>query len=426
MDHGSVRTTKLLSSTVDRDTPCGQPDLSGGSAKGICRSKLRQIPGLARFVACLFAGVALGGCSALPSIQIESKKIDYKSAGKLPPLEVPPDLTRPSTDDRFVVPDINPKGTATYSEYSRDRSGQRVASAQSSAILPTPENVRVERDGNQRWLVIRGTPEQIWPTVKEFWQETGFIVNLEIPEAGIMETDWAENRAKIPDIGLVRGFLGRVLDQAYSTSERDKFRTRLERGIEPGTTEIYLSHRGMEEVYTAASGDTKDTRWQPRPPDPDLEAEMLRRLMVRFGVQDERAKQQIASSERPTPRATLLKGPDGGTLTLNEQFDRAWRRVGLALDRVGFTVEDRDRSKGLYYVRYIDPQIDVQSKQEKGGWLSRLKFWGSTEKPKTEQYRIVVKDGDPGAVVNVLNKDGARENSETASRILALLYDQLR
>jgi outer membrane protein assembly factor BamC len=182
----------------------------------------------------------------------------------------------------------------------------------------------------------------------------------------------------------------------------------------------------MEEVYTSSSGDNKDTRWQPRPPDPNLEAEMLRRLMVRFGVQEERAKAQLASGETAAPRATLLKGPDGGTLALNEQFDRAWRRVGLALDRVGFTVEDRDRSKGLYYVRYIDPQIDVQSKQEKGGWLSKLKFWGGSEKPKTEQFRILVKNGEPGALVNVLNKDGAQENSESAAKILSLLYEQLK
>ncbi len=377
----------------------------------------------ARYALCLLLGIALGACSGLPRIEIESKKIDYKSAGKLPPLEVPPDLTRPSADDRYSVPDINPKGTATYSEYSRDRSGQQRAST--SYVLPAQDNARVERDGNQRWLVVKGTPEQVWPAVKDFWQETGFIVNVEIPEAGVMETDWAENRAKIPDPGFIRGILGKVLDQMYSTSERDKFRTRLERGGESGTTEIYISHRGMEEVYTSSSSDNKDTRWQPRPPDPNLEAEMLRRLMVRFGVQEERAKLQLATGESAAPRATLSRGPDGGTLALNEQFDRAWRRVGLALDRVGFTVEDRDRSKGLYYVRYIDPQIDNKA-PEKGSWLSRFKFWGSSEKPKTEQYRIQVRDAEPGSQVNVLNKDGAQESSETASRILSLLYEQLK
>ncbi len=378
-----------------------------------------------RYALYLLLGAALGACSGLPSIQIESKKIDYKSAGKLPPLEVPPDLTRPGTDDRYAVPDINPKGSATYSQYSRERSGQPRAGT--TAVLPAQEKVRVERDGNQRWLVVKGTPGQIWPVVKEFWQETGFIVNLEIPEAGVMETEWAENRAKIPDPGLIRGFLGRVLDQVYSSGERDKFRTRLEPGVEPGTTEIYISHRGMEEVYVSSTtAGNPDTRWQPRPPDPNLEAEMLRRLMVRFGVEETVAKSQLATAEQNAPRATLLKGGGGGgTLALNEQFDRAWRRVGLALDRVGFTVEDRDRSKGLYFVRYIDPQIDNKS-AEKPGWLSKLKFWGGSDKPKAEQYRIQVKNADPGAQVEVLGKDGGQENSETAGRILSLLYEQLK
>jgi outer membrane protein assembly factor BamC len=375
-------------------------------------------------VVAVLAAIAIGACSSMPSINIESKKIDYKSAGKMAPLEVPPDLTRPSGDDRFVVPDINnPKSTATYSEYNRDRAGQRATTG--TTVLPQQENVRVERDGSQRWLVVKGTPQQVWPVVKDFWQEGGFIVNIEVPEAGVMETDWAENRAKI-DEGGVRGFLGRLLDSAYSTGERDKFRTRLENGAQPGTTEIYISHRGMEEVYISIAQENKDTRWQPRKPDPNLEAMMLGRLMTRFGVEAVRAKSQVTTAGVTVqPRATLSRGTDGGTLALDDQFDRAWRRVGLALDRVGFTVEDRDRSKGIYFVRYIDPKLDEKTTQDKG-WLSRVFTWGSSEKPKAEQYRIEVKDIKSGCQVKVLNKDGAQESSETAGRILALLYDQLK
>lgn len=270
--------------------------------------------------------------------------------------------------------------------------------------------------------MVPGTPEQIWPTIKEFWQQTGFVVNVETPEAGVMETDWSENRAKIPETGI-RGFVGRALDSLYSTSERDKYRTRLERGTQPGTTEIYVSHRGMEEVYISEGKD--QLRWQPRKPDPDLEAEMLRRMMVRFGVEGERAKTQVAAG-KVEPQAKLSRAADGSMLSLNDQFDRAWRRVGLALDRVGFTVEDRDRSKGLYFVRYIDPDADLKTTEEKG-WLSKLKFWGSSPKIQSkEQYRILVQGEGAGAEVRVLDKDGTREQSDTANRILALLYDQLK
>lgn len=370
--------------------------------------------------AAVLAGLALGACS---SIELPTKKVDYKSTTKLPTLEVPPDLARPGGDERFVVPDAAAgKGTATYSDYSRDQAGRPKVAA-NQAVLPNVENVRVERAGTQRWLVVPGAPEQVWPMVKEFWQQTGFVVNVEQPEAGVMETDWNENRAKLPESGM-RGLLGRAIDSLYSTAERDKYRTRLERGVQPGTTEIYVSHRGMEEIYVTEYKD--QMRWQPRQPDPDLEAEMLRRMMVRFGVDNERAKTQIASA-RLEPQAKLNKGGAAGSmLALNDQFDRAWRRVGLALDRVGFTVEDRDRSKGLYFVRYIDPDADAKSGEDKG-WLARMKFWGSSKPaPGKEQYRILVQGDGSSAEVRVLDKEGVREQSDTANRILTLLYDQLK
>jgi outer membrane protein assembly factor BamC len=369
---------------------------------------------------CFLLGIALAACS---SLDIDfSNKIDYKSANRLPPLEVPPDLTRPATNDRYAIPNVGSgPGTATYSEYTRDRA--QAPAGESGFVLPQQADARFERDGSQRWLVVKGAPDQVWPVVKSFWQELGFIVNLEVPEAGIMETDWAENRARV-DAGAIRNFLSKLLDTAYSTAERDKFRTRLERGIQPGTTEVYISHRGMQEVYVDSSR-KEETMWQPRPPDINLEVEMLGRLMTRFGVEQQRAKAQLAQRASPVQqRASLDRG--AGTLSLDEQFDRAWRRVGLALDRVGFTVEDRDRSKGLYFVRYIDPRIDSASSEAKKGMLARLFSWGGDGKSKTEQYRIEVREAGDGCQVKVYNKDGARENSDTAGRILTLLHEQLK
>jgi len=374
------------------------------------------------FISAFVAAALVAACSSV-SKQLGSDKVEYKSASeqKLPPLEVPPDLTRPSGDDRYAVPDINPKGQATYSDYSKERTS--APDSAKATVLPSQADARVERAGSQRWLVVKGEPDAVWNVVKEFWQETGFIIATENPEAGVMETDWAESRAKIDD-GGIRGLLGKVLDSISSTAERDKFRTRLERGTVPDTTEIYISHRGMEEVYTTA--DKSQTSWQPRPPDPDLEAEMLRRLMARFGVKQERAKSEIAQAAQEPARATLLKGQGGGMLSVNDQFDRAWRRVGLALDRVGFTVEDRDRSKGLYFVRYVDPDADNKTAQSKGFFSKLNPFGKSDKKPGNEQFRIQVKDADTVSKVSVLNKDGGEEKSETATRILSLLYEQLK
>jgi outer membrane protein assembly factor BamC len=383
---------------------------------------MMRLPG--RLVVALAVPALVAGCSTFGEM-FESKKVDYKSAGKLPTLEVPPDLTRPGRDERYAMPDANPSGTATFSQYNAERQGVR--STSSSAVLPTAENMRVVRDGNHRYLLVGEQPDKLWPVVREFWQENGFLLTVDMPDAGVMETDWAENRAKLPQ-DAIRNALGKLLEQVYSTGERDKFRTRLERSPDGKSTEIFISHRGMVEQLTGRSGQYDSSMWQPRPPDPELEAEFLSRLMVKLGAEDQRSRAQLAARGAREERAKLVTATGGASaLDVNEPFDRAWRRVGLALDRVGFTVEDRDRSKGIYYVRYVDPSKDGGTSSG-GGFLSKLAFWRSTgnEASKAEQYRVTVQQGGEASQVQVLNKDGQPDSSGTSKRILSLLYDQLK
>jgi outer membrane protein assembly factor BamC len=378
---------------------------------------MRQLAGV---LALSGLALALGGCGGAGGMFDSS--IDYKSAGRLPPLEVPPDLTAPARDSRFALPEA--PQSATLSGYQQERKEQGRQGA--SGVLPQVDSIRIERTGSERWLVVQEPPEKVWPVVRDFWQERGFLIKQESPEAGVMETDWAENRANLPQ-DFIRGLLGRVAEQVYSTAERDKFRTRLERTTDGKGTEVYISHRGMREVYTdsAQRGNEGQTRWESRDPDPGLEAEFLRRLMVRLGTQEERAKLAAAAGPQPT-RAEIKKSSDGAQLLqVNEPFDRAWRRVGLALDRVGFTVEDRDRQNGLYFVRYADPEGDMQRKDAERGLLARL-FGSSDPKVKPEQYRVQVRQEKDASLVHILNKDGGAESSSTAQRILALLHEQLK
>ena len=358
---------------------------------------------------------ALAGCSGN---LIEGKKIDYKSAGNVKPLDVPADLSTPPTSDRYNIPEPS-AGSATASEYAEGQGG-RVA-AGPAPVLPPQDKVQFDRAGSQRWLVVDAEPDALWPVIKEFWQDNGFLINIESQQTGIMETDWAENRAKIPD-SLLRKVIGKVLDSAYSYPERDKFRTRLERGENPGSTEIYISHRGMAEINISRDRYTETTKWQVSPVDPELEAEMLSRLAIRVGAREEQIKTQFKAAEQP--KATLSKnGELPEALLMVDSFDRAWRRVGLALDRVGFTVEDRDRSKGLYYVRYVD--VDAADKTEPGFW-SKLAFWRDSGPKKDEQYRISVASATQGSEVKVLDAKGVKSNSSTAGRILALLQQELK
>ena len=248
---------------------------------------------------------------------------------------------------------------------------------------------------------------------------------METPETGIMETDWAENRAKIPQ-DFIRNLFSTFLDSIYSAGERDKYRTRLERN-EAGLTEIYISHRGMTEVVEG--GNLQRTIWQPRPADPDLEAEMLSRLMLRFGVKEEKAKLELASNRSTSDQRAYIDQSTDNKLVINEAFDRSWRRVGLALDRIGFTVEDRNRAEGIYYVRYVNPDKDSKKEGDGKGILSNLMFWrsGDSSDNKAVKYRIQLNDTSfNSSELSLLNDDGTAVDSATSGRILKLLHEQLR
>jgi len=356
---------------------------------------------------CVLALAALiaSGCTVL-----QEDRIDYKSAQRGSTLDVPPDLSQLSRESRYVVPG----STVTASGFGAAQ-GETVVDRGNTAQDQVGD-VRIERAGNQRWLVVDRPADALWGPIKSFWEENGFVLQLEQERLGIMETDWAENRAKIPQ-DAVRRTIGRLFDNLYSTGERDRFRTRLERR-EDGKTEIYISHRGMIEVYT--SGLREQTRWQPRPRELELETEFLQRLLVRLGVSQAQAESIVATAptQSTVQLATVNNAP---ALQFEDGFDRAWRRVGLALDRTSFTVEDRDRSQGVYFVRYVEPVADTGQP----GLLSRM-FSSRREEGTPVRYRVSVRSAENQSTVSVLDANGQPDASETARRILTLLSEELQ
>ena len=355
----------------------------------------------------------LGGCSTMNDM-LKGDKIDYKTSGKAgPSLEVPPDLTQLTRETRYVVP-----GTAVSANAFQVGQGTQALPVAAVAV----GDVRIERSGNQRWLVVNRPADKLYGPIRDFWLESGFLLSLDQENLGIMETDFAENRAKLPQ-DFIRETLGKVFESLYSTGERDKFRTRLERNA-AGGTEIFVSHRGLVEVVVGGStgknttGDS--TVWQPVPPNPELEAEFLRRLMVKLGVAQEQSKVLVAAA---TPRTTSNVATVNGVpvVQMEEAFDRAWRRVGLTLDRTGFTVEDRDRAQGTYFVRYVD----VTSDRKEPGFLSKL-FSAATPSVPPIKYRITLKSQGDTTTVSVLNAQGAPESSVNAQRIVKVIADDLK
>jgi len=356
----------------------------------------------------LVVGAALlASCSVLGA---NGKRIDYgAAAAQVRTLEVPPDLTVPGTDDRYKIPQGDGGAATTYSDYSK---GGAIHGP--SKVLPEIPGVRLERNAAQRWLRISDKPENVWPIVKAFWIENGLTLKSEDPAAGVMETDWVENRAKLPQTDLQTVAENIIDSEVYSAGERDQYTTRLERGKDGMSTEVYITHHGMEEVF---SNDKKVSKWQARGSDPEKEAIMLQRLMVRFGSSEEQASSAVAASSalpavaasgvgaisttEPAGTATLREiSPGTVVIVMNDPFDRSWRKVGLAIGSSGLEIEDKDRDKGVYYLRPV--------KLERS-WWDKLKFWkGNPEANK--HYRVIVKDGGVACEVSVIDQDGASSN----------------
>jgi len=393
----------------------------------------KSLPALLVAVA---AGLA-AGCTWTGSVF--SDKVDYQAARtRSTPLEVPPDLSQLPPDERFKVPE-RPQ-TVTASSTAAARPGASAAGASipaAAAVVPSGSTAHIEREGSQRWLAVNMPPEKAWPILLEFWPSVGLAVEKSDQATGVMETVWAENKAKLPQ-DLIRRTLGRALGSVYETGEQDKYRARLER-TPKDTSEIFISHRGMIEVFTSSQQDR--TAWQPRPNDPEMEAEMLQRLLVRFDSTMAKpaataaktgapgtgsAAATAAAASAPPETAYIFKNANGRSerLDIDDKFDRAWRRVGLALDRVGFTVEDRDRAKGYYTVRYLDPDYEAKAKDKQGLFT---KILGQDKPVQAPQYRVqLTSAGDAGTHVQVFNGEGKPEVSTTGDRILALLQEQLR
>ena len=375
---------------------------------------LRQMTALAiaTSLACLTSG-----CSSL-----EEDKINYKSASKqLPTLEVPPDLTQLKRDSRYQI-----NGATSASTLAAANAGTARTANDSGTAINQAGEAKIERIGNQRVLSIALSPDAVWEPLRSFWKDNGFTLNLDQPELGIMETDWAENRGKLPQ-DFIRNAIGKVFDTLYSTGERDKFRTRVERTAKG--LEITITHRGMLEVNTGPMGSS--TAWTPRPADPELEIEFLRRLMLKLGGQSTinagatnasaTATGTMSSASGIASDVKVTKVNNLPAIEIKDEFDRAWRRVGVAIDRTGFTVEDRDRAQGVFFVRY-SPQ---GTPDKAPGFFAKL---FSTEKatPSLAKYRIAITSKGDLSTVVIQAADGLPETSVNGEKIIKLLADEIK
>lgn len=384
------------------------------------QNKLKQTLKPALLIA---ISTAIWGCDSMPNMDdtFSGRKVDYKKQSRdIQPLEIPPDLSMIADEGMMNVP-LNNTAEELSSAADYAQAGQ--PNTVTSRVLPVQDDIQLVKEGDVRHLVIHGSEEQVWDKMREFWLNSGFLIKREEPRAGILETEWAENRADIPQ-DFIRSSLSKVLESFYAAATRDKFRVRLERDEQQGKIDLYLTHYGMEEVITGSDSVGEGSVWKVRPRDPELEAEMLGRMMVYFGVEEQKARIMLArQAQEKAERATISRNAEGNSrLVVKETFPRAWRRTGVALDRINFVVEDRNREEGIYYVQYADPMAE----EKKKGFLSGMKFWKKGDAVDKTKYQIKMLPRGDDTVVIVLNANGQPDTSATSYRILNLLHEQLK
>lgn len=384
-----------------------------------------------RLAAAAAAIASLSGCTFL-GIDFNDDKVQYESSNSRANLEIPPDLTPIQNDNRFQVP-ARPGVVSANAEAEKARQAADANAPTASKIVPLTVRAKVMKEGTDRWLRVNAAPEQLWSVVQDFWPSVGLVVREQNPKTGYMETEWAENKAKLPQ-DIIRRTIGKVIDFAYSTGEQDQYRTRMERN-DDGTTDIYISHRSMVEVVTGA--DKESTVWQPGPTDPTMEAEMLQRLALRIDAEfnpnasaeaEAEAQKELAQQFKVEPvatRARIENGADGkaAAVVLTDNFDQAWRRMGLVLGRMGFEQVDRDRTAGWFLVRYLDPAYEAAQKEKRGFFTNLFSSDAVIDAPN---YRIHLSGEGAETRVTVQGPDGGEDATGVAPNILGLLAEQLR
>ena len=373
-----------------------------------------------KLILVIFISILLIGCSSIEELPIIDKvtQPDYVSSKKAKKLEIPPDLDDINTSNKYA---ISGQPTSLKQFQNKDNEKNLV-----NLINNEKDRIKVVKSGSMRWLVIPARQKEVWPVVESFWEDMGFDVSSS-KRAGIIETKWiAESDLKVDESTL--GRFDAWLDTLANTGTRRKFRTRIEDGVEEGTTEVYLSQRsvlkGLDEHYDRKSkhfegtinpdtvykiqeyqsdvDDEKEIKNSNfKEDDLEIQYELLRRLMVKLGSSDLSARESLDKAI-VIKNAELINQDDFKYIKLNDNYSRAWRRLSLAIDMVGFLVEDKNRSDGIFYIKYSNLEIDEDGKstKKKKGLISKLAFWQDDDSSKEEDpegqemYRKEIEGGD--------------------------------
>ena len=323
------------------------------------------------------------GCESLPDIEdvLPDKRTTYKKSRDLPELEVPPDLTVTKGEYSSQIPSDNE--STSLNEFERQRLMRK-----GDVILGTGDFE------GEKWIALRGSTKDIWPKLREFWENNNYKVHLDDIELGVIETDWKETE---------------------KIKQKFKILTELS---EDGGTILFLSSERQE----LSEGDWLDIQ-----PDSLAEKDIINKLNAHFNndvlVSGEEPIQDVslADSRREEineVKAKIINSDEGKSyLEVNENFDLVWDNTKQVIEQAGYFLENSDAEKGTYSFRYFRPE----GEEDEEGFFSKLKFWGDDESEEGLLYQLSLTNVNNKTEIVVLKENGEPETGNDALNILATI-----
>ena len=277
-------------------------------------------------------------------------KINYYSDKSVTSLEVPPDLTSPSYENSFrlseFVKNVKPNTVnLTNNNFEEE----------STKIIVNPTDITVKKSGSRRWLIVNKNPDLVWDLTKQFLKEKGFVIKKSNKKIGVMETDFLENKPKIPSksLGLIRSFLESQIDNvSYTLPIVDSYKVIIEPLDLGEKTQVNLSLFSMAEVISG-SGNNETTYWQASEKNTALETEMLYSLMLYLGGESASAREKLLDAKEEGKISVQVKDGLNGyaKLVFKLNLVDTWDNMAWAISESNIELEDKDVKERAFYIR---------------------------------------------------------------------------
>ncbi|WP_250459607.1 outer membrane protein assembly factor BamC [Microbulbifer litoralis] len=299
---------------------------------------------IAGAAACI-AAMALTGCGMFGNEgYFRDRSDDYQLASSLPPLQMPEGVTEKHQEELYEIPQVG-AGELERGEFEVPR-------PQALSVNIGADRVKIQKLGNRRWVLVSQPPEEVWPQLHYFLRTSGLQLASSDASAGIMETTWLQFKE--------------------SPETKDRYRLRVESGVQPDTTEIHVRHLSVSAETPADAG----VDWPQRSTSPEREGWMIDEMSTALAAESTGAAASLQAQAIGGGSVKVqLQEPAGKEpfIAMDLTMDRAWATVAHALNVGAYRLHREDDQIGLFYVTYDEDR--ELTEEDDGGWFS----WGDDQ-----------------------------------------------